>query len=267
MKKPFKLTRQIIPVLLLIIMAFAAPASAKTKSVAPAIKISEKKGANNFHYWMRFDKQGAVKFSKVPRLSAKIIIPASLVAKKNIFAIDVSINLHDGNTSVGTLCQDWITFTVNKKGKVKVEWLTPYVWKVRKSSGLLSVKKSGKNYVLTIKNLPFDARYVVDGEERDGGITKPLSKKKKYTIASQVDLNFYDNSGGVPNKLAKKVSGDMYVDKFTITSGKKKILSVDESYKTPIMGGKDSWKISNVDGSTTDVKSKSLKVKMKKISY
>ena len=253
---------RIVPILVILLLALAVPAYAKKVS-SPGIKISEKKGANDFRYSMWLTPKKTSNLKGAPKLNAKIILPKELCEGKNTFCFNSYIELNKGKKFIGTINQDWVAMKGSGSGKPKIQRMTPYSWINRSNKGL-SVKKSGKNYVLTIKDLPYYSTYLPAGEE-DPSKVKPLDKKTKYTFNVCFELSVYDNDGGTPNSLTNKVNGWMYVSKASIKAAKK--LDMSKKSKISASGGKRlTWK-ADEEQNWYDVKEKNIKVKWKKVSY
>ena len=149
---------------------------------------------------------GTHKLVKPLTYSARVIIPKTLL-KPNGDNIGVIMDLnlfksqgkkepsYEGMTSG----RYWF-FVECREGKASLSVYDQVKEKNPETTKYASVRESGGNYVLTIKNAPFQETYFdVEG--------KQFSPKTKYTLAPTVVIN---------GNFEKDTSGYIYVDEFSV---------------------------------------------------
>ncbi len=217
---------QLLPLTLLLVLMLSTQAFAKS-AIMPGFKISEKKGSAGWNYDINTGIDATAKLGNgTASLSATILLPKALFAKKNVIWVGSSLNLHDpsitnGDDFVGTvpgLCN--LKIMVNKKGKITIERYNGKDGQKLKLGKVAKVKKTKKFYVLTLNKLPYDKIYFQAGDDWAVENEKPLNRNKTYAYSFNVSI--FSNE----EKLAKKVNGFMYVDKLTVNCSKKISLSV-----------------------------------------
>lgn len=221
-----------IPLTILLMLLLCVPASAKTKSILLGMKFTEAKGASDWGYNYSVCLEGTAKAgSKTPTISAKILLPKALIAKKNEFGINFNIGLHDPSIAdddyIGEIpCKEELGISVNKKGKPSISRYTiTYDGKapVKKKAGSVAKIKKAKNfYILTIKNLPMWNAYIPRDKDWIKKNFVNLSKTKTYLFEPRFNINSWGN------KLSKKVNGWIYIDKFTVSAARKLTLNMSK---------------------------------------
>ncbi len=214
-----------IPVTIILLLLLCIPASAKTKSIVFGIKANEAKGADDWGYNVSIMFEGSMKAgSKAPSFSAKVILPKAFLAKNNTFAIEPGIGVHTAvsqeNDYLGDALRKYnIVISVNKKGKVSLKLHNNKTDKDTSPGKMAKIKKSGKNYVLTIKNLPFENMIENWDEENQKSIMSKFDAKKAYRYEPRISIHSW-------GPLAKKISGWIYFDKVKVTAAKSMTVSL-----------------------------------------
>ena len=222
-----------IPVTLVLLLLLCIPVSAKTKSLVFGIKANEAKGSDDWSYNVSFMFENSLKAGgKVPTLSCKIILPKAFMAKNNTFAIEPNIGVHtaaqQNDSYQGELERKYrIVVSVNKKGKVSLKLNNDRTGQETKPGKLAKIKKSGKNYILTVSGFPFRNRLDMWDEESQKSEFSGFDTKKAYRFQPRINIHSW-------GPLAKKLSGWIYFDKVKVTAAK----SMTVSYKN--------WNIENI---------------------
>ena len=208
-----------IPVTIILLLLLCIPASAKTKSLVFGIKANEAKGADDWGYNVSIMLESSMKAgSKAPTFSCKIILPKAFLAKNNTFAIEPGIGVHTAvsqdNDFLGDARRKFqIIVSVNKKGKVSLQLHDDRTDKDTSAGKIAKIKKSGKYYVLTINNLPFDKIIDYWDDENEKNIESKFDPKKAYRYEPRISIHSW-------GPLAKKMSGWIYFDKIKVTASK-----------------------------------------------
>ena len=181
----------------LLMMLSVIPVSAKT-SIVPGVAVNEAKGSKEWDYSLQVGIPGKAKW-KSGTYSAELLVPADLFIKNGFFFIEGQLQLRDASIDerkednlVGTATSNAIFFMIDKKGKLtikrhnnmKEKWV---------SMGSASVKAekvaSGKYYLVTIKDMPYDNTYMPRDADWRAENAKPIPTNKNYYYAASFNLH------------------------------------------------------------------------------
>ena len=182
----------------LLMMLSVIPVSAKTTVTVPGVVINEAKGSKEWDYSLQVGIPGKAKW-KSGTYSAELLVPADLFIKNGFFFIEGQLQLRDASIDerkednfVGTATSNAIFFMIDKKGKLtikrhnnmKEKWV---------SMGSASVKAekvaSGKYYLVTIKDMPYDNTYMPRDADWRAENAKPIPTNKNYYYAASFNLH------------------------------------------------------------------------------
>ena len=207
----------------LLMMLSVIPVSAKTTVTVPGVVINEAKGSKEWDYSLQVGIPGKAKW-KSGTYSAELLVPADLFIKNGFFFIEGQLQLRDASIDerkednlVGTATSNAIFFMIDKKGKLTIKRHNNMKdkWVSMGSASVKAVKvASGKYYLVTIKDMPFDNTYFpkdVEWQPKNAK-TIPTNKNLNYSV------KFTINCG---NKLNKAVKDCMYLVSFSCNTGVK----------------------------------------------
>ena len=183
----------------LLMMLSVIPVAAKTRTaIAPGVAINEAKGTKDCGYGLQVGIPGKSKW-KSGTYSAELLVPADLFVKDGFFFIEGQVGLHDTSIDehkeddyIGTGTSNAIFFMIDKKGKLTIKrhnnmkdkWV---------SMGSASVKAekvaSGKYYLVTIKDMPYDNTYMPRDADWRAEDAKPIPTNKNYYYAASFNLH------------------------------------------------------------------------------
>lgn len=182
----------------LLMMLSVIPVSAKTTVTVPGVVINEAKGSKEWDYSLQVGIPGKAKW-KSGTYSAELLVPADLFIKNGFFFIEGQLQLRDASIDerkednlVGTATSNAIFFMFDKKGKLTIKrhnnmkdkWV---------SMGSASVKAekvaSGKYYLVTIKDMPYDNTYMPWDADWRAENAKPIPTNKNYYYAASFNLH------------------------------------------------------------------------------
>ena len=182
----------------LLMMLSVIPVSAKTTVTVPGVVINEAKGSKEWDYSLQVGIPGKAKW-KSGTYSAELLVPADLFIKNGFFFIEGQLQLRDASIDerkednlVGTATSNAIFFMIDKKGKLTIKrhnnmkdkWV---------SMGSASVKAekvaSGKYYLVTIKDMPYDNTYMPRDANWRAEDAKPIPTNKNYYYAASFNLH------------------------------------------------------------------------------
>ena len=205
---------------ILMILAFSSISVSAATATMPGVKIRETKGSKEWNYTLSLGLPGKSKIG-TPTYNAVIILPKSLLAKKNRIAVEGRIDLIDPSIKnndqyIGTAPSSAILVKVSNNGAISFDRIRGYdgkkigMGKVKVSIKALSGKKY---YAITIKNMPIDTTYFPKGVNWDIKNKKNIDKTKKfkYNILFEV---------GPWGKLNKDVTDCVYLAECTLKAGK-----------------------------------------------
>ena len=210
----------ILLTVMLMMMLAAIPVSAKTV-IVPGIVIDQAKGEKEWHYGMNSGLYGKAKW-KSGTYSAELLVPADLFVKNNAFSIEGQVDLSDasikGDSYMGTATSNSIIIMINKNGKISIKR-----WSVKKDKwvqmGSASAKaekvSSGKYYLVTIKNMPFDNTYYPKDSNWEPRDAETIPTNKYMNYAAKFDINSWGT------KLNKAVKDCIYLISFSCNTGTK----------------------------------------------
>ena len=182
----------------LLMMLSVIPVSAKTTVTVPGVVINEAKGSKEWDYSLQVGIPGKAKW-KSGTYSAELLVPADLFIKNGFFFIEGQLQLRDASIDerkednfVGTATSNAIFFMIDKKGKLtikrhnnmKEKWV---------SMGSASVKAekvaSGKYYLVTIKDMPYDNTYMPRDADWRAENAKPIPTNKNYYYVASFNIH------------------------------------------------------------------------------
>ena len=182
----------------LLMMLSVIPVSAKTTVTVPGVVINEAKGSKEWDYSLQVGIPGKAKW-KSGTYSAELLVPADLFIKNGFFFIEGQLQLRDASIDerkednfVGTATSNAIFFMIDKKGKLTIKrhnnmkdkWV---------SMGSASVKAekvaSGKYYLVTIKDMPYDNTYMPRDADWRAENAKPIPTNKNYYYAASFNIH------------------------------------------------------------------------------
>ena len=195
---------------------------AKT-AIAPGIVIDQEKGAKEWDCAMKLGIYGKAKW-KSGTYSAELLVPVDLLSKNNTISIegqldlfDASINEHEEDPYMGTATSNSIVFFVDKSGKIKIKRFNHVKGKYASfGSASVTAKKvsSGKYYLVTIKDMPFDNTYYPKDVEWESQNAKAIPTNKYLNYNAGVDISCWD-------KISKSVKDCIYFVSFSCNTGVK----------------------------------------------
>ena len=160
------------------------------------------------------------KLVNTQKYSARIIIPGDLLGpNRDSIGIGMSLtflkNEKNGQQSiVGNIVDRHWFFVENWNGKVTVQVSDHDTGKNLKNAKYASVKKSGKNYVLTIKNAPLQTTF--SGAQ---GENQKINTKTKYVLVPEIV---------VTGNFGEKASGHVDVDELSVKAKKTLTVTFDK---------------------------------------
>ena len=182
----------------LLMMLSVIPVSAKTTVTVPGVVINEAKGSKEWDYSLQVGIPGKAKW-KSGTYSAELLVPADLFIKNGFFFIEGQLQLRDASIDerkednlVGTATSNAIFFMIDKKGKLTIKRHNNMKdkWVSMGSASVKAVKvASGKYYLVTIKDMPYDNTYMPRDADWRAEDAKPIPTNKNYYYAASFNLH------------------------------------------------------------------------------
>ena len=182
----------------LLMMLSVIPVSAKTTVTVPGVVINEAKGSKEWDYSLQVGIPGKAKW-KSGTYSAELLVPADLFIKNGFFFIEGQLQLRDASIDerkednfVGTATSNAIFFMIDKKGKLTIKRHNNMKdkWVSMGSASVKAVKvASGKYYLVTIKDMPYDNTYMPRDADWRAENAKPIPTNKNYYYAASFNLH------------------------------------------------------------------------------
>ena len=207
----------------LLMMLSVIPVSAKT-SIVPGVAVNEAKGSKDWNIGMGLGIYGKTKW-KSGTYSAELLLPADLLVKNNMINIegqldlqDATVDEHKADPYLGTATSSTIVLSVDKSGKIKKTRHSNMKGKdISFGSASVDVKKvsSGKYYLVTIKDMPFDNTYFPrDTQEWQPKNAKSIPTNKNLRLNSKFNVGSW-------GKINKAVKDCVYLVSFSVNTGVK----------------------------------------------
>ena len=182
----------------LLMMLSVIPVSAKTTVTVPGVVINEAKGSKEWDYSLQVGIPGKAKW-KSGTYSAELLVPADLFIKNGFFFIEGQLQLRDASIDerkednlVGTATSNAIFFMIDKKGKLTIKRHNNMKdkWVSMGSASVKAVKvASGKYYLVTIKDMPYDNTYMLRDADWRAEDAKPIPTNKNYYYAASFNIH------------------------------------------------------------------------------
>ncbi len=239
-----KMWKNFMVVLLAGILAIMPVTSAEAANKAARIRVSfnGKKGEkaiekNMYGVSAGFKKTNTMK--KNMKVSSKVYVPKSAI-KKNGDQVHLDVALTAVDFKKGGK-KDLLSFTVGKytvllckeRGKVKLKKIAGN-GKVTSAGKYASFKKSGKYYVVSLKNIPMNNTMSAFDEDCS---EVAMDTKKAHTLAVDVSVT----------GLCSKTKGYVYVDDITVKAKKtQKIKFNTKDYRPETRGVNAKLKITTI---------------------
>jgi hypothetical protein len=202
-------------------MLSVIPVSAKT-AIVPGIVINQAKGTKDCSYGLGVGIAGKAKL-KSGTYSAELLVPADLFVKDGFFFIEGQLGLHDASIDrnkeddfLGTVNSTAIFFMINSKGKISIKRHDNMKdkWVAMGSASVKAEKvSSGKYYLVTIKNMPYDNTYIPRDVEWRSENAKSIPANKTFYYEPKFHL-FCDT-------YKKAVKDCFYLASFSLNTGVK----------------------------------------------
>ena len=187
----------------LLMMLSVIPVAAKTRTaIAPGVAINEAKGTKDCGYGLQVGIPGKSKW-KSGTYSAELLVPADLFVKDGFFFIEGQVGLHDTSIDehkeddfIGTGTSNAIFFMIDKKGKLTIKRHNNMKdkWVSMGSASVKAVKvASGKYYLVTIKDMPYDNTYMPrDADWRpENAKSIPTNKTFQYDVSFNLQCDLF----------------------------------------------------------------------------
>lgn len=174
-----------------------------------------------------------MKLKKTMYMSAKIYVPQSYF-KKNLdeigFHLDGFAFSRNGDNPKGEYAfssKYWIFIRLTN-GKVTIRRYNELTDKEEKIGSMGTLKKSGKYYVVTMKNVPYKPTAYSIPKSRDN---VKYNTSKKYYLIPQIMIW---------NNVARKGTTDIYIDEVFVTGSKKLGTTFDKKNYEDVMASRRS---------------------------